>query len=133
LYRIISPVPFPGAVFPAVFFFTAAVFFAGAAFFAVDAAARVVFFLVGVTGFFAAAAGFNAGFAGLFFIGTALAMNLHHYGLSPAECGKNRTTGTWRALLHIHYGYVQFTPGTHILSEPPVVSTRSQPGFLSSS
>jgi hypothetical protein len=83
LYRIISPVPFPGEVFPTAFFFAAVVFFTGAPFLTVEVTARVVFFLVAVTGFFAAAAGFGAVFAGLFFIGTAFAMNLHHYGLSP--------------------------------------------------
>ena len=83
MYRMISPFLFPGPVFPADFFFAAVVFFTGAAFFTVDGTARVVFFVVAVTGFFAAAAGFGAVFAGLFFIGTAFAMSLHHYGLSP--------------------------------------------------
>jgi hypothetical protein len=67
------------------FFFAGMVFFAAAAFFtAAGFAARVIFFLVAITGFFLAAAARGAFFAALFFaFGTAFAMNIHHDGLSP--------------------------------------------------
>ena len=62
------------------------VFFAGAAFFTAGRDAAGVFFLGAVTVFFLAAVARGAFFAALFFaFGTAVAMNLLHDGLFPAE------------------------------------------------